>query len=350
MQTYNEACNAISKIAFKKKVFNKFALSYEAYHEVRNVYKLSSALTCMAIKKVAAAYRRNKKRKCSFNIGGSILYTERSIRYKNNSVSIQVIGGRTEMTIACYNKNLLSKAQGGAELVIQKGKYYLYQTIEVECEAQTIPNTFIGIDMGITDIVALSDGTLFSSKEIKNRRNKYRKTRASIQAKGTRSSKKLLKRLSNKESRYATLVNHTISKQIVSRAKKERKGIAIEDLRYIRRRVDKTTKSKEMRRNINNFWSFAQLRSFLEYKCKEHGVRLEIINPAYTSQTCNNCMHIGERQGKSFYCKHCGNNADADINAALNIAAWGYANTHERWDLLSCSLQDNLFTSKVKPQ
>lgn len=39
--------------------------------------------------------------------------------------------------------------------------------------------------------------------------------------------------------------------------------------------------------------------------------------------------------------------ADADINAARNIATWGYVNTHERWELLSCSIHDDISTSKA---
>ena len=94
-------------------------------------------------------------------------------------------------------------------------------------------------------------------------------------------------------------------------------------------------------------WNFYQLRSFLEYKCKMNGVQITVIPPAYTSQTCHECGHIGIRNGKHFRCVHCGNVADADVNAALNIATWGYVNTHERWELLSCPIHDDYSTSKA---
>lgn len=32
---------------------------------------------------------------------------------------------------------------------------------------------------------------------------------------------------------------------------------------------------------------------------------------------------------------------------ARNIATWGYVNTHERWDILSCPIHDNVSTSKA---
>ena len=200
--------------------------------------------------------------------------------------------------------------------------------------------------MGLTDIVSLSDGTNISSEEVKNIRNRYNKVRASVQSKGTRNCHKLLKRLKGRERRFATIVNHRISRQIVAKAKKEHKGIAIEDLKNIRWGMNSKKRNKTFRRRSNS-WNFYQLRSFLEYKSKINGVQITAIPPAYTSQTCHNCGHIGIRNGKHFRCAHCGNVADADVNAALNIATWGYVNTHERWELLSCPIHDNYSTSKA---
>jgi transposase len=56
--------------------------------------------------------------------------------------------------------------------------------------------------------------------------------------------------------------------------------------------------------------------------------RVEKINPAYTSQTCNACGHCepGNRESQAFLCKHCGHTDHADVNAAKNIAA-GHAVT-----------------------
>ncbi|MBE1613086.1 IS605 OrfB family transposase [Actinopolymorpha pittospori] len=52
--------------------------------------------------------------------------------------------------------------------------------------------------------------------------------------------------------------------------------------------------------------------------------RVEKINPAYTSQTCNACGHRDARNRQSqavFVCRACGHAAHADVNAARNIAA-----------------------------
>jgi transposase len=52
--------------------------------------------------------------------------------------------------------------------------------------------------------------------------------------------------------------------------------------------------------------------------------RVEKVKAAYTSQTCNACEHIAAQSRKSqaaFVCVACGHRADADVNAARNIAA-----------------------------
>jgi transposase len=52
--------------------------------------------------------------------------------------------------------------------------------------------------------------------------------------------------------------------------------------------------------------------------------RVERINPAYTSQTCSVCGHRapGNRESQAvFRCVACGHQANADVNAAANIAA-----------------------------
>lgn len=52
--------------------------------------------------------------------------------------------------------------------------------------------------------------------------------------------------------------------------------------------------------------------------------RVEYINPAYTSQTCAECGYCAPENRESqaiFVCRACGHSANADVNAAKNIAA-----------------------------
>ncbi|MDD4970698.1 MAG: transposase [Paludibacter sp.] len=333
----NRACNEISGIAWQRKIFQQFKLHRESYHWIKSKYHgLSSQVIIRCISKVADGYKIDRKTKRVFRPLGSISYDSRILTYRpGNIVSIWSTGGRLKIPFVCHNPKYLPYIKGEADLVYRKGKFYLFQAVEIPDSNIGDIEEFIGVDFGQTDIAVLSDGTNYNSDQLKKVRKKYSKVRASVQSKGTKNSKRLLKRLSGKERRFVSINNHTISKQIVQKAKAEYKGIAIEDLTNIRKTAKPKTKAQKTELNR---WSFYQLRQFLTYKSLLNGVKLVAVPPAYTSQTCNCCMHIGIRKGKHFSCENCGNIADADHNAALNIATWGVSvNTPEK-STMYCSL------------
>ncbi len=323
LTTLNEAnavCNKISDIVWTEKIWNQFKVHHLVYHPLKQSTNLSAQMLVRCISKVVDAYKIDRKKRRTFKHLGAITYDPRILSYKGMTVSLWTVDGRLKgIPFVCHNEKLLPYIKGEADLVTKKGKWYLFQTAEVPEEDIKDIENFIGIDFGITSIATLSDGTSFSSKELNNVRDKYFKVRRSVQSKGTKGAKKLLKRLKGRERRFASITNHTISKRIVGKAVSENKGIAIEDLTYIRER---TTVRKAQRRRHHS-WAFAQLRSFLEYKAELQGIPFVAINPRYTSQTCNTCKHLGDRNGKHFSCPNCGNIADADINAAQNIAQLG---------------------------
>ena len=79
----------------------------------------------------------------------------------------------------------------------------------------------------------------------------------------------------------------------------------------------------ETQRRIHS-WSFAQLRGFIEYKAEERGCTVVAVDPRHTSQACSRCGHSVRNNRRSqsvFKCRKCGYQLNADLNAALNIAA-----------------------------
>lgn len=337
----NSACNYISNVAFTKKIYNQFKIHKETYHYTKDNFKLSAQIIVRCISKVTDSYKIDKKTLRKFKEYGGISYDSRILSYKpNNKISIWCIGGRQAMNYVCHNTKYIPFIKGESDLVYKKGKFYLFQTVDVPEEEVEDVEEFIGCDFGQTDIAVLDDGTCYNSDQLKKVRKKYSKVRASVQSKGTKGAKKLLKRLSGREHNFVTITNHTISKQIVAKAKQENKGIAIEDLTNIRKTAK--PKSKAQKTELNR-WSFYQLRQFLTYKAKLGGVKLIAVPPAYTSQICSVCKHIGTkensfRKGKKFICQNCGNISDADVNAAKNISSFGGAINHPEKSTLFCSL------------
>lgn len=339
LQTIKEAntvCDAISEIAWEEKNFNQFKIHHKCYHQFKESSQLSAQILIRCIAKVANAYKLNKKIKREFRPLGGISYDSRVLNYKpNDIISIWCIGGRQKIPFVCHNRNYLPYIKGEADLVYKKGKFFIMQTIEVPDEDIKDVEEFIGVDMGLIEIAALSDGTKYNSKQLQEYREKRQKVRSSIQSKGTKGAKKLLKQLSGKERTHGTIINHTISKRIVELAKAERKGIAIENLKNIRFSAKK--KGKKFRSKVGK-WGFYQLRQFLTYKCQLNGIPLIIVPPNYTSKTCSNCFNIGSRVLKRFTCNNCNSVFDADVNAAKNIALLGASINMPEKSTLYCSI------------
>lgn len=313
----NAQCNIISKVAWERKVFNQFKLHKECYYNIKETSKLSAQLIVRCISKVADAYKIDKKVKRVFNDYGAIAYDSRILSYKNNQVSIWSFDGRLKIPFKCHNEKYIPYIKGEADLVFKNDNFFLFQTVEIPEEDVNDVEDFIGVDFGINAVVVASNGYQYDGKQLKKYKEKKRKVRASIQAKNTRSSHRLLKRLSGRENRHNTLINHTISKQLVNLAKQERKGLVIEDLKNIRKKkTNKTT------RTLVANWSFYQLRSMLEYKAKMNGVPLITVLPHYSSKACNICNKIGVRKGTVFSCS-CGYNGNADFNASKNLQKLG---------------------------
>lgn len=333
----NTACNAISETAWNKKLFNQFKLHKEVYHPIKSSFNLSAQMVVRCISKVADSYKLDKKVKREFRILGAITYDARILSYTKDAVSLWSVDGRLKgIKFVCHNQNYLPYLKGEADLVLKKGKFYIFQTVEVPEEDVKDVEDFIGVDFGLVSIATLSNGKEFNSKKLQDYREKRQKVRSSVQSKCTRGSKKLLKRLSGRERTTASIINHTIAKQIVQIAKEENKGISIEDLKGIR--FSSLKKGKKFRTRVGK-WSFNQLRQYISYKAILNGVPVVLVNPRYTSKTCNNCHHIGNRKGKIFRCNNCGNNMDADINASKNIATLGCSvNNSEKSSMYSCAL------------
>jgi len=54
-------------------------------------------------------------------------------------------------------------------------------------------------------------------------------------------------------------------------------------------------------------------------RAQRDGLAIAFVDPAYTSQICNQCGLIGQRFGSKFSCSACSHHDCADRNASLNI-------------------------------
>lgn len=340
---FSDACNQILQVSKEQGVRNTTKLHHLTYHDVRNETGLKANHVCQAIRRVVTAVKTQKQvhkfRPTSLALDARTF----SFREKDWSVGVTLMDGRQWMplSIGNYQRGLLKGQKPTSATLTKKrnGSYYINIQVDIPTQPRGKTPRVLGVDLGRRDIAHLSDGQSWEGGTAAATRDKYFRVRSSIQRKRTKSSRRLLRRLSGKEARFRKNVNHTISKRIVETAKKTGSAIAMEDLTGIRQ----TAKVRKAQRREHHGWSFYQLRAFIDYKANIAGVPLVFVEPRYTSKTCARCHHIGTRNGKGFKCGHCGLHIDSDWNGSLNISSLGALVTAPEISKgLTCELEGQL--------
>src|SRR2546429_3683622 len=323
MHIFNEAANLVASVAFAEKNANKFELQKLVYGELRTTYKLPAQLAIRAISKASEAYKRDKSIQPHFKPEGSLVYDSRVMSFKGlNTVSLLTLSGRVlvPFRVGSYQEARLNAIKGQADLLYRNGVFYLAVTLDVPTPPLEEMTDTLGIDLGIINLATDSEGETFSGEAVEKNRKRHHALRQRLQKRGTKSAKRHLKQLSGKEARFKRNSNHVISKRIVQKASKTHQAIALEDLRHIRTRTERTVTRSQ--RSKQSSWAFFQLRCFLSYKAALVGVPLHTVDPRNTSRTCPACGHCAKENRKSqasFCCVACGLAMNADIVGAINI-------------------------------
>ena len=324
LEQANAACNWVSAWAWEHQTFGQWSIHKACYYTVRDQFSLSAQLTVRVIAKVTDAYKLDRKTQRTFSPTGSIAYDDRILRWKVSvsEVSIWTMHGRQTIPFVCgqRQRDLLQTQQGETDLAYRDGCFYLFATCNVEEPAPSDVTGVLGCDLGIVNILTDSDGTVYSGGAVTGLRRRCRRLRQKLQAKRTRSAKRLLKKRRRKERRFSTDVNHCVSKAVVATAQGTGRAIALEDLKGIR---DRVTVRRNQRATLHS-WSFNQLVRFVTYKAKQRGVPVVLVDPRNTSRTCPSCGCIDKRNRPTqskFSCVQCGFAGLADHIAACNIAS-----------------------------
>lgn len=184
----------------------------------------------------------------------------------------------------------------------------------------------VGIDRGVANTLSLSTGEHVRLPDVSAADRRRRKAQR-ILARRKRGSRRYAKqrqriaRLRSREARIRAHGLHVASTDITARFG----VVALEDLKIAnmtaRARGSGVRQKAGLNRSIlaQGWGAFA---SMLEYKLEAAGGRLVYVPAAFTSQTCSACGVVDRRSRKSqaiFACVHCGTEAHADTNAALEI-------------------------------
>jgi putative transposase len=197
----------------------------------------------------------------------------------------------------------------------------------VDIEIASLPQSLnqIGIDLGLTSLVALSNGEKIANpKGFNAKRRKLKKAQTALSRKQKGSNNRYKARLK------VARVHQEISgarkdflHKLTTRLVRENQTIAVEDLA-----VKNMIKNRKLALSISDA-SWLELVRQLEYKCDWYGRTLIKIDRWFpSSKRCGKCGHIVEKLPlniREWDCPNCGTHHDRDINAAHNILAAGLA-------------------------
>jgi predicted RNA-binding Zn-ribbon protein involved in translation (DUF1610 family) len=169
-------------------------------------------------------------------------------------------------------------------------------TFMFECESREQNGMTLGVDVGIKAVISTSNGEQFGDLTEVNKRLARKK-------RGSKGFRETVQQRTNVINQSVNLLN--LSNVGILRC---------ENLKHVR-------KGQRTNRFLAH-WTYDDIFAKLERKCQEIGVHIEAIPYSYTSQRCSKCgwTRKSNRKGLAFKCGNCGMVANADLNAALNIA------------------------------
>jgi len=263
----------------------------------------------------------------------SIVYDKRAATYYRDKVSLATVNGR----VACdydlpenldgtpHGEYLTNENYSFSTSTVhydsEADEFYLHATMERELDVNSPEkaedSNVLGVDCNVDDHIAVTSTGRFigNADYLNHQRREFEKRRASLQQTGTRSAHLTFQRIGDRFGRWSEDYLHQCSKAIVEEARHfECTHIAFENLERIRARISDGKKFQQ--------WAFNALQTIVEYKAEAYGIVVETVNPQYTSQQCSKCGCTLEenRNDQHFECLDCGYTANADYNAAKNVA------------------------------
>jgi putative transposase len=175
----------------------------------------------------------------------------------------------------------------------------------------------VGIDMGLSHLLALSDGTLVENPRwlrqslaqlrVAQRRLARRQRGSARRRKAVAQVARLHERVANQRRDFW----HKLTRQLADTYSL----IALEDLT-----LAFMTANHHLALSAHDA-GLAEFQQLLAYKAEEAGTQVVTVNPAYTSQACSGCGVVVKKDlsVRVHVCPDCGLTLDRDVNAARNI-------------------------------
>jgi putative transposase len=277
-----------------------------------------------------AKYPNFKKKRS----GGSAEFTRAAFRWKDGQLWLAKCNDPLPIR---WSRTLPDKSEPSTVTVrLAASGYWFVSLLVNDRTVKPLPQVekAVGIDAGITSLIATSDGEKIANpKHFKRLRYKLRQAQKALsrRTKGSNNREKARVAVARIQAAIADARKDFLHK-LTTRLVRENQTIAVEDLAVknmlIAQRGANSAQNHKLAQAIADA-SWAELVRQLEYKCQWYGRTLVKIDRWFpSSKRCGHCGHVVDKLSldvREWVCPECGTHHDRDINAAQNILAAGLA-------------------------
>ena len=338
METFRQMVNECIRIGLEQKKTSMKSLCLACYPQLKK-YEILSYYKLCAISRasgILSNYRKiirkneKKRKEGKYAKDPQIPYcTEPSLV---NCYRIKVKDGKLHspsidpIPLNDYVLKRLSQATEIRSVVVSTRTISICISTEVEAIECT---GMIGIDTNLENVsMADSDGyvKMYRMDEIAEAKQKYREVKSHFKRNDVRISEEVFGKYGKLQADKAQSEINKITARVVKHAKEKKLGIALENLKEIRKLYRKGNgQGKKYRARLNS-WAFGEFQRQIEYKAKLNGLIVIKVNPRGTSAECSTCWSkMSPEENRMLYCTSCGMHMDRDVNASYNIMKGGLA-------------------------
>jgi putative transposase len=280
---------------------------------------------------------KKKKNRNTFTCPNS----KRELNWENNTLTVPKI---KNIKIVVTHPPILGKVKKVTFELTPSGKYFASILFEIEGEypKPKTPEKVVGIDVGLIDIVALSNGSKVANpKTLKKhlQKLKFMQRRHSKKQKGSANREKSRIKLARQHEKVANTRKdflHKLSTRIVRDNQFD--SIAVESLN-----ITGMVKNHKLAGAISDA-AWGMFFTMLQYKCLWQGKNFVKLDPFERStHECSSCGSVPEKMGlseRSWVCASCNIEHDRDTNAAIVIANKGLTKLREAISQRACGDTD----------
>jgi putative transposase len=246
----------------------------------------------------------------------SFTYPQSGFRLEGNRIRLSTIG-KIKVRLHRQVAGVIKRAT----VIRDIDQWFVALLVEGPSVVKRAGNGKVGVDVGVSNLAVLSDGTQIDNPRFLNHsagRIKSLQKQLSHKKRGSHNREKAklsLAKAWRKVRRQRDDFAHKISDKIT----RENRFIVFEDL-AIRNMVRNHSLASAI---MDSAWG--RLRQFTAYKAERRGGRVILVNPSGTSQKCSRCGETVPKDlsARSHRCPRCGLVIDRDVNAARNILKAG---------------------------